>query len=418
MSEKDNFEKRDNDEFNLYTEDIVVKRSVKYRKVICLGKLIVEAAVFGGVACFAFVTLYPWMSTQFIQEDKRSEISIPRDDYPEEETESTTEVTQKTDAVYAENDNSLKAFSKMMVEVKKCIVTVSAIYNDKDDLLNNSTGDTSGLIFAETDNRYIILTNYDVVKNASSINVLFNNGNTISANLLKGDLDTGIATIYVSLNDQTDTEMSNVSIANFGNSYSVEQGDFVIAAGKVLGNSASVDFGTTVNVKTSQSGIDSNYSIISTNIQQYSGDYAFLFNANGNVIGIIKKDNTDNNKGIMNIYGISDLKALVEKLSNNKGITYLGITGMNVTGSIASMNSLPIGIYITQVQDNSPAFAAGIQTGDVITMVNGDSVLTFKALSDKLYNCKSGDAVIITVKRRQGSSEYKNMDFSVTLGER
>jgi C-terminal processing protease CtpA/Prc len=121
----------------------------------------------------------------------------------------------------------------------------------------------------------------------------------------------------------------------------------------------------------------------------------------------------------------SDINLSVESLAEIAGYTsyyfskiFKDITGMNVTGSIASMNSLPIGIYITQVQDNSPAFAAGIQTGDVITMVNGDSVLTFKALSDKLYNCKSGDAVIITVKRRQGSAEYKNMDFSVTLGDR
>lgn len=420
MSEKDNFEKRDNEEFNLYTENIVQKRSVKYKRVIHFGKLIFEAVIFGGIACITFIVLYQWLSNQFTQESIKTEISIPKDAYPDESQNETEE--NSTDKILTQDyDISYKVLSKMMNEAKKSIVTVTANYNDTEDFLNSNKaiGETSGLIFGETDKKYIILTSYDVVKNAKSISVVFNDGNTtIPAYLLRGDMDTGIAVIYVSFNDESDKEMINVKVAKLDNSYSVNQGDFVVAAGKLMENNSSVNYGTTININTNESGIDSYYSIICTSIQQCSGDYAYLFNTNGNVIGIMKKDSLDNKNGVIYAYGISDLKALIEKMTNTQGITYLGITGINITGSLAVTYSLPIGIYITQVAENSPAFAAGIQQGDIITMVNSNTVLTFKALSEKLYNNKSGDAIVITAKRQQGKDEYKDINFSVTLDER
>lgn len=420
MSEKDNLEKRNNEEFNLYTENIVEKRSVKYRKVIHFGKLLIEAVIFGGIACITFTVLYPWLSDQYIQEDLRTEISIPKDVYPVQ-SQNETEESSTDNLLTQDFDYSYKVLSKTMNEAKKSIVTVTANYNEAEDFLNSNKalGETSGLIFAETDNKYIILTSYDVMKNAKSINVIFNNGNTsIPAYLLRGDPDTGIAVIYISFNDENDKDMTNVRVAKLDNSYGVNQGDFVIAAGKLMENISSVNYGTTINVNTSVSGIDSSYSIICTSMQQCSGDYAYLFNTSGNVIGIMKKESLDNTSGVINAYGISDLKSLIEKMSNIQGITYLGVTGINVTGSLAISNSLPYGIYITQVAENSPAFAAGIQQGDVITMINSNSVLTFKALSEKLYDNKSGDEIVITAKRRQGKDEYKDINFSVTLGER
>lgn len=416
MSDKDNLEKKNNEEFNLYTENIVVKRSVKYRRVIHFGKLLLEAIIFGSVACFAFTALYPWMSDQFVQEDKRTQISIPKDEYPDgnadgiEETSSEDSLNQKTDLPVTDFKNSFEYLSKTMVNTKECIVTVTT--NEKDNSTENKNiGNTSGLIIAGTSSEFLILTNYSVVKSANNINVLFNNGNTMSAYLLRGDTETGMAIICVSLSEEITINRTSISVAKLDNSYQIDQGDIVIAAGKILGNDFSVNYGTAINVKTSKSGIDSYYSLISTNMQQLSGDYAYIFNADGNVIGIMKPESIE---PVIIAYGISDLKALIEKLSNNQGITYLGVAGVTVTNSIASIYSKPTGVYITEVVENSPAFLAGIQSGDIITSINNETVVTFKSLIDTLYKYKSGDLIVINVKR-QGKDEYKNFQFNVTL---
>jgi len=422
MSNKDNLEKHDEEEFSLYTENIVLKRSVKYRKVIHIGKLMLEAIVFGSVACFVFTALYPWMSDQFTPDTKKITISIPKDEYPDGVEESSTQdtLTLQPDTPTTDFENTFQLLSENMVNTKKSIVTITAIYNETSDFLNEnkSIGSTSGLIIAASDTKFTILTSYSVMMNAKSITVLFNNGNSMSAYLSRGDANTGIAVICVNMTEETDIDRSDVSVAKLDNSYLLEQGDIVFAAGTLLGNSSSVNYGTAINVKTSKSGIDSEYSLISTNMQYYSGDYAYLFNADGNVIGIMKNNSTDIKEGELIAFGISDLKALIEKMSNDEDITYLGITGVTVTSSMATTYNLPMGVYITEVIENSPAFLAGLMNGDIITSINGQAVVTYKVLCDSLYKYNSGSSIIIEVKRKLGKDEYKIFPFNVTLGKK
>ena len=422
MSNKDDLEKHDEEEFNLYTENIVLKKSVKYRKVIHIGKLMLEAIVFGSVACFAFTALYPWLSDQFSPDTKKITISIPKDAYPDGVEESSTQetATLQPDTPITDFENTFQLLSETMVDTKKSIVTITAIYNETSDFLteNKSIGNTSGLIIAASDTKITILTSYSIMMNAKSITVLFNNGNSMPAYLSRSDANTGIAVICVNLTEETDIDRTGISIAKLDNSYLLEQGEIVFAAGTLLGNNSSVNYGTAINVKTSKSGIDSEYSLISTNMQYYSGDYAYLFNSDGNVIGIMKNNGTDIKEGELIAYGISDLKALIEKMSNNEDITYLGITGTTVTSSIGTTYNLPMGVYITEVLENSPAFLAGLMNGDIITSLNGQTVITYKVLCDSLYKYKSGSTIIIEVKRKLGKDEYKIFPFNVTLGKK
>jgi len=422
MSEDNNLEKHDEEEFNLYTENIVLKKSVKYRKVIHVGKLMLEAIVFGSIACFAFVALYPWMSNQFPSDGSKMIISIPKDEYPEGTEESPTQdiLGQQSEIATADFQNTFQLLSETMVETKKSIVTISAVYNETSDFLSEdkNIGDTSGLIIAASDTKFTILTSYNVMKNAKSINVLFNNGNSMPAYVLSVDADTGIAVICVTLSEETDIDRSNISAAVLDNSYQIGQGDIVFVAGKLLGNNSSVNYGTAINVKTSKSGIDSYYSLISTNLQQYNGDYGYLFNSDGNVVGIMKSDSVDNQNGELIAYGISDLKALIEKMSNAEDVTYLGVTGTTITNSIATTYNLPMGIYVTGVVENSPAFSAGLMNGDIITAVSGQTVVTFKSLCDSIYKYNNGDSIILNVKRKLGKDDYKIFSFNVTLGKK
>jgi len=421
MSEDDNIEKRDEEEFNLYTENIVLKKSVKYKKVIHFGKLMLEAIVFGSVACFAFTALYPWMNDQFSSSVKKTTISIPKDVYPDGIEESSTQdiLTSNTDTAETDFTNTFQLLSETMFETKKAIVTITAIYNETSDFLseNKSIGDTSGLIIAMSDTKLTMLTSYSVMKNAKSIRVLFNNGNSMSAYLSNFDADTGIAVICVGLSEDSRMDMSNISVAKLDNSYLIDQGNIIFAAGKLLKNNSSVNYGIATNVRASKSGIDSYYSLISTNMQQYTGDYAYIFNVNGNVIGIMKNDSADDQNGEVIAYGISDLKPLIEKLSNSEDITYLGVTGTSVTNNIATTYNLPVGVYITEVVESSPAFLGGLMNGDIITAINGQTVYTFKSLCDSIYKYKSGDTIIIDLKRL-AKDEYKIFSFNVTLGKK
>ena len=63
---------------------------------------------------------------------------------------------------------------------------------------------------------------------------------------------------------------------------------------------------------------------------------------------------------------------------------------------------------------DSPAYYAGLQAGDVISAINGQSVLTIQQFSEKLYQCESGQQISITAKRF-GGDEYKDMTFNAVI---
>ena len=88
-----------------------------------------------------------------------------------------------------------------------------------------------------------------------------------------------------------------------------------------------------------------------------------------------------------------------------------------MTSVTAERYKLPLGVYITDVIIDSPAFEAGLQCGDIITALNGNSVLTIQSFSEKLYRCVNGENITLTVKRA-GRDEYRELNFSVVLSVR
>jgi S1-C subfamily serine protease len=65
------------------------------------------------------------------------------------------------------------------------------------------------------------------------------------------------------------------------------------------------------------------------------------------------------------------------------------------------MYGLPVewGVYVSQVQANSPAEAAGIRSGDIITHINDVLLDDQHPYMNALFDYKPGDSVTLTVSR-------------------
>jgi serine protease Do len=143
-----------------------------------------------------------------------------------------------------------------------------------------------------------------------------------------------------------------------------------------------------------------------------------LFNLQGEVIGIITssdKAGTDM-KNMIVAYGITELKKIIEKMSNGSQVAYLGITGLDVTEDANIKQGVPYGAFVRDVTLDSPAMLAGIQSGDVITEMNGKTVIQFSDYTSILMQMEPGQMAELTVMR-QSQNEYKEMEFSIELGE-
>ena len=100
-----------------------------------------------------------------------------------------------------------------------------------------------------------------------------------------------------------------------------------------------------------------------------------LVNVDGEIIGIVMQGySSAGDENTLTAISISELKALIEMLSNGQDIPYIGLEVTTVTAAIEREYEIPKGAYIKDVCMDSPAMAAGLQNGDVITEIDGDEI--------------------------------------------
>ncbi|MDE6167877.1 MAG: PDZ domain-containing protein, partial [Acetatifactor sp.] len=75
------------------------------------------------------------------------------------------------------------------------------------------------------------------------------------------------------------------------------------------------------------------------------------------------------------------------------------------------------GAYVDKVAMDSPAMRAGIQRGDVITGMNDTVINTYRSYSNALLEKLPNETVEVAVMRQVQQGEYREMSFSIELGE-
>ena len=146
-----------------------------------------------------------------------------------------------------------------------------------------------------------------------------------------------------------------------------------------------------LSVRSARSFYDGECDILATDIPAVSGGTGVLFNTDGEVVGMISSSIwEDGGNHVANAYAISDLKAMIEILANGESVPYIGIRGVSVTSELEEEQGLPSGVYVVEVDPESPAMAAGIQSGDVICRVSDKKVANLVTYQSAMLEIKAG----------------------------
>ena len=78
---------------------------------------------------------------------------------------------------------------------------------------------------------------------------------------------------------------------------------------------------------------------------------------------------------------------------------------------------MPYGIYVRQVETDSPAMYAGIQVADIITSVNGEPVNTVSQYENIIRNHRQGDVLSVMI-RRKSIEGYAEMEMRMIVESR
>ena len=396
---------------------------------------LVLAVLFGLVSCFVFVFMYPVLE-DFIHPQEDSLIKIPEDELSTEELLETQEPETETEPIAPEPEteqapvivkelelsdyqmlqNKIYAIGK---EANCSVVTVTGVVSDTDWFNNSyeSNGQASGIIIGDNGSELLILTEHKMVMAAEQIHVTFIDEFTVNAFLKKYDGNTGIAILSVALNEVSESTKSKIAYATLGNSLTVEQGNIAIAIGSPLGTNYSIGTGNITSVGNVIQTADSTYTVFTTDIAGNSNSSGVLLNLNGEIVGLVMQEYSENgDNSTLTAISISELKKIIEMLSNGMDIPYLGLKIVTVTDKIAADYDLVRGVYIKEVMLDSPAFNAGLQNGDVIIEMGGEEIYSIEAYESKVSELKPGAAIEIVVSR-QGMDEYLRLTCNVTAGQ-
>ena len=413
-----------------------------------IGSVIGMALVFGAVAGIVMCAVYS--IADHVRQVGRSAAAISSSSAePESVTSSsentkaislqTTEQGLESSGVSDDGDMTVAEVTKACMPSVVTIATVSV--EEMRDFFGGTQqyqvqGAGTGVIIGKNSTELLVATNNHVVNGAQQLTVGFADESAISATVKGSDAEHDLAVVAVSLDDITDSTMAAIRVASIGNSESLKLGDQVVVIGNALGYGQSVTSGYVsaldrtlqlsdgTNTFTSDDMIQTDAAINAGN----SG--GALLNMKGELVGINEAKSSYSSSGVTvdNVgYAIPMEKAkpILDNLMNQKtrdlvdedSRGYLGASLTDVTSDYADFYHMPQGVCITQVINGGPADKCGLRRGDVITALDGASVMTFSELSDKLDYYAAGETVTITYQRSVGGHYEEQQVKAVLVSE-
>ncbi len=254
------------------------------------------------------------------------------------------------------------------------------------------------------------MTNNHVVDHAKSVQVTTDDGTTYKAKVIGTDPKTDLALIKVD-------GKSSFAYVNFEDR-APRVGDWVVAVGNPFGLGGTVTAGI-VSAQGRDIGSNpyDNYIQIDAPINKgNSGGPAF--DMNGNVIGVNTAiySPSGGSVGIGFDIPAQTAKMVVAQLKDKGVVTrgWLGVQVQPVTKGIADSLGLKKaeGAMVDEPQNGSPAAKAGIESGDVVTALNGTAIKDSRDLAQKVAILAPGTSVKLDVLHK---GESKTV--TVTLGK-
>lgn len=339
----------------------------------------------------------------------------PAETQSEEDTQETqTQNKEFTIDDYQKIQTQLYAIGNL---ANKSIVTITSVVSDTD-WFNNSyerEGQGSGTIIGDEDGKLLILTERRIIKDASKISVTFIDDTVAPAELIKYDGNTGLAVLEVQKTKMESSTLSVIGVMSMGNSNSVHKGSIVIALGSPLGTNYSILTGSITSTSNEISTEDCNYSVYTTDIVANKNGSGILINTDGEMIGVVMQNYSAASTGALTAVDANELKEIIALLSDSKDVPYLGVHISTVTEKIANTYGIPKGVYIKEVEMDSPAMNAGLQSGDVILKIDDQDITTADSYTEAVLGLTLKETYSV-VFMREGSNGYKELTCDIEAG--
>ena len=256
-----------------------------------------------------------------------------------------------------------------------------------------------------------IVTNHHVIDNAERVSVQLADGRQTVARIVGRDPDTDLAVLKV--------DLGRMAVMPLGRSDQLRVGDVVLAIGNPVGLTQSVTQGIVSGTGRGQLGVATFENFIQTDAPINPGNSGgALVNSNGELVGI----NTAVLAKSLGVEGIGFaipvnlVRGVMQEILEHGRVIRgsIGVALAEVDEREARALGLArAGVVITNLIAGSPAVAAGLLPGDIVTGVAGNAVHNQQEALTRIAASKPGDTIALAIVR--GNSEIA---VSVKVTER
>ena len=254
--------------------------------------------------------------------------------------------------------------------------------------IDTRSGLGSGFIYDESG---LIMTAAHVVTGSTDVVVTFADGSKVDGVVVGQDPVSDVAVVSVDVDGP-------LPVAELALDVDLVPGQLAVAIGSPFGLEQTITAGIVSNVSRAVVGSDGTVrDLVQTDASINPGNSGgALADREGRVIGIndLIFTNSGGNDGVGFAIPITYAKQIADQLvaGNDIETPRLGVSGTDPVLGTA-------GALITRVEPGSPAANAGLETGDLITAIDGDAVQSFVDLAAAVRALVPGDDVELTVLR-------------------
>ncbi len=260
--------------------------------------------------------------------------------------------------------------------------------------------------------RGLVMTNAHVIANADQISVKLRDGRTFKAELVGSDPDTDVAVVRI--------PADNLTALPLADSEKLRVGDFVVAIGNPFGLGQTVTSGIISALARSGLGITGYEELIQTDASINPGNSGgALVNLRGELVGINTAilSQSGGNIGIGFAVPVNMANQVMTQLLEHGEVKrgYLGAHLQDLNAELAEAFSLPIseGAVLVNIIEGSPAAAAGLKSGDVVTHMNARRIKSAADLRNRVGLSSIGSQAELTFLR-----DGESKQVAITIAER
>lgn len=305
-----------------------------------------------------------------------------------------------------------KTIEEIIEEVNLSVVGISKIKEIGSSIFTEKGIEKLGLgtgVIA-TKNGYIVTNRHVSGDKFSNCYVTLENGSTYDAKVVWADETLDLSIVKINL--------TGLKPAKFGNSNSVKAGEPVYAIGNPIGYEfeRTVTSGIISAKSRTIKFIEDNKEILMSDLIQTDATInpgnsgGPLINQKGEVIGI-NSLKIETAEGIGFAVPVNVIKPIIEKFASTGNFEepYIGVSGYdkNIIPYINKDLKLDSGVYIENVEPNSPAYEVELLKGDIILKIDDKPIYTMNDIKEYIYTKTPGETIKMEYKRGNNTNTLK-----------